>query len=210
MEKIISPIELYRFEKSGHSHKVYLFLSILNLQFINIDIDIFNDKKSISELLKLNPFGFVPVIRDNDVVIADSHAILVYLALTYADKTWYPQKPEVFAKVQQWLSVSAGPLAFGPCAARLITVFGMNFDAEEVIARSHALLTVMDGELSQRPFLVCNHPTIADIANYTYIAHAPEGNVSLQEYAYVRAWLARIEALPGFVPMPKTAVGLAT
>jgi glutathione S-transferase len=64
-------------------------------------------------------------------------------------------------------------------------------------------------ELSERAFLVGDQPTIADIANYAYIAHAPEGNVSLQDYPHVRAWLSRIEALPGFVPMPKTAIGLA-
>jgi glutathione S-transferase len=52
-------------------------------------------------------------------------------------------------------------------------------------------------------------PTIADVAGYTYIAHAPEGNVSLADYPQVRAWLARIEALPGFVPMQKTRAGLA-
>ena len=100
-------------------------------------------------------------------------------------------------------------MAYGPCAARLITVFKMNFNPEEVIARAHALFTIMDKELAARPFLVGDGVTIADIANYTYIAHAPEGNVSLAPYPHIRAWLARIEALPGFFPMPRTAIGLA-
>ncbi|GAH16135.1 unnamed protein product, partial [marine sediment metagenome] len=51
--------------------------------------------------------------------------------------------------------------------------------------------------------------TIADVANYAYIAHAPEGDVPLDSYPNVRAWLGRIAALPGFVPMQATAVGLA-
>ena len=50
--------------------------------------------------------------------------------------------------------------------------------------------------------------TIADIALYSYTAHAPEGNVALDAYPHIRAWLARIEALPGFVAMPATAAGL--
>ena len=66
----------------------------------------------------------------------------------------------------------------------------------------------MDQELANRPFLVGEQATIADVAGYSYIAHAPEGNVSLADYPNVRAWLARIEALPGFVPMPSTAAGL--
>ena len=71
-----------------------------------------------------------------------------------------------------------------------------------MIARAHDLLR-RDGDASwrERPFLAGRRATLADIANYSYIAHAPEGNVSLEPYPQVRAWLARIEALPGFVPM---------
>ncbi|WP_191636318.1 glutathione binding-like protein, partial [Pseudomonas fluorescens] len=108
------------------------------------------------------------------------------------------------------LSVAAGQIASGPAAARLITVFGAPYNAEEVIARSHSLLKVMDQELTNTSYLAGEEPTIADIAAYTYIAHAPEGNVSLDDYANVRAWLARIEALPGFVAMPRTVAGLQT
>ena len=67
----------------------------------------------------------------------------------------------------------------------------------------------MDAELVKTPFLAGPKPTIADVAGYSYIARAPEGNVSLADYPHVRAWLARIEALPGFVAMHATAVGLA-
>lgn len=99
-------------------------------------------------------------------------------------------------------------MAYGPAAARLITVFGASFNAEEVIARAHTLLKVMDAELARSPFLAGAEPSIADVSNYSYIAHAPEGNVSLEPYPNVRAWLQRIETLPGFVPMQRTAIGL--
>jgi glutathione S-transferase len=209
METAKNPIKFYRFELSGHSHKVQLFLSILGLEVENIDVDLVGGEQKSDAYLALNRFGQVPMIQDGTVTVADSHAILTYLALAYADPSWFPQQPEQAAQVQRWLSVSAGQLAYGPCAARLVTVFGMDFNSAEVIARAHALLGVMDLELSERAFLVGDQPTIADIANYAYIAHAPEGNVSLQDYPHVRAWLSRIEALPGFVPMPKTAIGLA-
>jgi len=68
---------------------------------------------------------------------------------------------------------------------------------------------VLESHLDGRDWLVGNNPTIADVANYAYIAHAPEGDVSLDNYPNVRAWLGRIAALPGFVPMQATAVGLA-
>ena len=90
----------------------------------------------------------------------------------------------------------------------MATVFGADVDTVAVIARSHALLKLVEAQLCQSRFLAGEQPTIADVAFYTYTAHAPEGNVALTDYPHVRAWLASIEALPGFVGMPRTAVGL--
>jgi glutathione S-transferase len=141
-------------------------------------------------------------------VLADSNAILVYLANTYGNGQWLPSDPVGQARVQRWLSAAAGQLHAGPASARLATVFGAEVDTAVAIARSHALLKLVEAQLSQSRFLVGEQPTIADVAFYTYTAHAPEGNVSLADYPQVRAWLASIEALPGFVGMPRTAVGL--
>ena len=122
---------------------------------------------------------------------------------------WLPEDPLAAARVQRWLSVAAGEIAYGPAAARLITVFGADFRADEVIARAHRILGLIEAELSGHDFIVGDRPTIADVALYSYIVNAPEGNVDLSDYAGIRAWLARIEALDGFVPFQKTAAGLA-
>ena len=203
-------IKLYNFPRSGHAHRVELMLSLLELPTELIFVDLAKGEHKQADFLKINSFGQVPAIDDQGVVLADSNAILVYLAQKYGNGRWLPSDPLGAARVQRWLSVAAGPIAFGPAAARLITVFGATFNADEVIARAHALLTVMDQELVSSSYLVDNTPTIADVAAYSYIAHAPEGNVSLADYPNVRAWLARIEALPGFVPMPRTVAGLQT
>ncbi|MCT8165063.1 glutathione S-transferase [Pseudomonas putida] len=204
-------IKLYNFPKSGHAHRIDLMLSLLDLPAERVFVDLAKGAHKTPEFLAMNPFGQVPVLDDNGTIIADSNAILVYLASTYDTRgQWLPRDPLGAARVQRWLSVAAGLLAFGPAAARLNTVFGASFNSDEVINRAHTLLKVMDAELGKTPFLVGNEPTIADIANYSYIAHAPEGNVSLDAYPHVRAWLNRIEALPGFIGMPRTAVGLET
>jgi len=204
----MNPIKLYHFPLSGHAHRVQLMLSLLELPVEVNFVDLAKGAHKQADFLAINPFGQVPVIDDNGVVLADSNAILVYLATKYGEGRWLPTDPVGAARVQRWLSVAAGPLHAGPATARLITVFGASHNAEDVIARSHNLLKVIDQELSNSAYLVGDIPTIADIAGYSYIAHAPEGNVSLQDYAHVRAWLARIEALPGFVGMPRTVVGL--
>ena len=204
-------IKLYNFPKSGHAHRIELMLSLLGLPAELVFVDLANGVHKQPGFLALNPFGQVPVLDDEGTVIADSNAILVYLASTYDERgQWLPRDPLGAARVQRWLSVAAGPLAFGPAAARLVTVFGASFNSDEVIARAHTLLKVVEQELGKAAFLVGEQPTIADVANYSYIAHAPEGNVSLDAYPNVRAWLERIEGLPGFVGMPRTAVGLET
>lgn len=203
-----NPIKLYHFPKSGHAHRARLMLSLLKLEPEVIFVDLAKGEQKKPEFLALNPFGQVPVIDDNGTIIGDSNAILVYLAKTYGQGRWLPQDVAGEARVQRWLSIAAGPLAFGPAAARLITVFGAGFNADEVIGRAHNLLKVMEAELGKASFLTGSEPSIADIANYSYIAHAPEGNVSLDAYPNVRAWLARIEALDDFVAMPRTAAGL--
>jgi glutathione S-transferase len=204
-----NPIRLHRMALSGHCHRVELFLNLLGLPYELVEVNLAAGAHKSPDFLRMNAFGQVPVIQDGDVTLADSNAILVYLQGRYAPGQWLPNDPLAAAQVQRWLSVAAGPLAFGAAAARVIQLFRRPDDPAPAMARANALLNVMDAELAGRPFLAGDQPTIADVANYSYVAHAPEGNVSLEPYPHVRAWLQRVEALPRFVPMMKSAVGLA-
>jgi glutathione S-transferase len=206
----LPPITLYRHPLSGHAHRAELFLSLLGLPCETVDIDFADGAQRRPEFLAKNLFGQVPVIEDDGVTVADSNAILVYLATRYdAEGGWLPRDAEGAAAVQRWLSVAAGQVAAGPAGARLVTVFGAKLDHETAKATAHRLFEVMEQHLDGRAFLAASRPTIADIACYSYIAHAPEGGVPLEPYPNVRAWLARIEALPGFIGMQRTPVDLA-
>jgi glutathione S-transferase len=202
-------MKLYHFPLSGHAHRAVLFLSLLNVKADLIEVDLANGAHKSTNFLKLNSFGQVPVLDDDGFVVNDSNAILVYLAAKLGRKDWLPDDLPTIAKIQKWLSVAAGEIAYGPAAARLITVFGADFRANEVIARAHHILGLINAEVEQHLFIIGDRPTIADIALYSYIVSAPEGNVDLAPYPEIRHWLARIEALPGFVAFPKTAIGLA-
>jgi glutathione S-transferase len=201
-------MKLYYHPLSGHSHRARLLLSLLGVEHELIEVDLAAAAHKSPEFLKLNRFGQVPVLVDGDATIADSNSILVYLTRKLGKTDWLPQTPAGEAAVQRWLSVAAGEIAYGPAAARLITVFGSKFDADEVIARAHRILTLVDATLADREFIAQDNPTIADVALYGYIARAPEGNVDLSAYPNVGAWLRRIESLPGFVEFRKTPVGL--
>lgn len=205
---LASPIRFYRFALSGHSHRVELFLSLLGLPVETVDVDLLNGAHKAPEFLARNPRGQVPVIEDGNVTLADSTAILVYLAIKYAAPEWLPRDAEGAARVQRYLSLASGEVASGPATARLATLFKQSRDLSTAFATADGLLRLLEGELRERAFLIGPHPTIADLACYTYIAHAPEGGISLEDFPHLRGWLARIEALPGFVPMQSSAVGL--
>ena len=206
--KPAQPIRLHTTLLSGHGHRVKLFLTLLDLPFTTIELNMAAGDNRKPAHLALNPFGEVPVIEDGDVVLSDSSAILVYLARKYGDPSWLPEDPLGAAAVQRWLSLAAGKIAYGPCAARLVTLFGAPHHLETAQQIAVDLFKVLDAELSDKPFAIGNTPTIADIAAHSYIAHAPEGGISLEPYPHIRAWLKRVEALPRFLPMPSSKAGL--
>ncbi len=202
-------MKLHYHPLSGHSHRASLFASLLGVPHELVEVDLKAGAHKAPDFLALNPFGQVPVLQDGDDVVSDSNAILVYLAKKHGRTDWLPEEARAAAAVQRWLSVAANEVANGPAAARLVTVFGAKHNAEEVIARAHALLQKLDAHLTGREWLVGDAPTIADVAIYSYVAHAPEGNVDLSGYPAVKAHLRRIEELPGFVAFVRTPVGLA-
>jgi glutathione S-transferase len=201
-------MKLYHHPLSGHAHRARLFLSLVGAPHELVEVDLKAGEHRTPAFRAMNPFGQVPVLDDHGVIVSDSNAILVYVAKRLGRSDWLPEDPQGAAAVQRWLSVAAGELAYGPAAARLITVFGATFNPAEVIARAHTLLARLEAHLDGRDWLAAERPTIADVALYSYLARAPEGNVDLSSYANVEAFLRRVESLPGFVPLAKTPAGL--
>ncbi len=198
-----SPIRLHGIRLSGHAHKVELFLRLLDLPYEYVETP--PDSWSGEAFGKLNPLRQVPVIQDGDFVLADSNAILVYLAGRYdPDGPWSPREPQAAAMVQRWLSISAGEIRFGPAKARVIKLLGAPGDLEASQAIANQLLAVMEQHLATREWLVGDTITLADIACYPYLACAGEGGVDVAVYPAVSAWVARLEALPRMTPMLRT------
>ena len=202
-------IRIHHFPKSGHAHRTLVFAKIAGIAHEAVFVDLAAGEHKTPAFLAMNPHGQVPVLQDGATIVSDSNAILVYLARKYAPD-WMPSDAEGEANVQRWLTLAAGEIAFGSCAARLITVFGAPLDADFAAATAAKAMQKLEDGLNGRDWLVGDRPTIADVATYSYTAHAPEGNVSLEPYPNVRAWIARFEALDGFEAMPATEIGLAS
>jgi glutathione S-transferase len=198
-------LKLHRHALSGHCHRVETLLSLLGLPYELVEVDLLKGEQRQPAFRNKNRLGQVPVLEDGDVTLADSNAILVYLALRYDRAgTWLPREPLAAARVQRWLSISAGELVRGPGELRLHALLGTPVDRAYSERVTSTVLSLMQDALTSSAFLIGDQPTIADLAMYAYTARAPEGGVTLQEHAAVRGWHARLEGLPGFVPMQNT------
>lgn len=195
----MSQITLYGHPLSGHCHRVALALSLLGLPYETVTVDLMARAQKEPDFLAKNPFGQVPVIDDGGTVVSDSNAILAYLAAKYDDGSLMPRDPVGIAEVQRWFSVAAGEIKHGPGAARLVKVFNAPIDHAATLKTAEQILALLDAHLADRPYLVADRLTFADVAIYSYVARAPEGDVDLTPYAHVRSWLARIEGHPRFV-----------
>ncbi len=205
----MSKMKLYGYPTSGHTHKARLFLSLLKLDYEFVQVDLLSGEHKQAAFLALNPFGQVPVLVDGEDVIADSNAILVYLARTY-DVTgqWLPEEPLKQARVEQFLSTAAHRLAGSAALLRAANLFSRPVNKPALLESAHLLFSQLNGTLTGKSWLMGDQATIADIAFYTYTKIAPEGDVDLGAYPHILSWLKNIESLDGFVAMPSSAVGL--
>ena len=93
-------ITLYDFPLSGHCHRVRLFLSLIGLEYQRIELDLLNGEHKQKPYIDINPLGLVPSLIDDDFVLRDSNAILVYLAKKYAPD-WYSDDVQTASAIQQ-------------------------------------------------------------------------------------------------------------
>jgi glutathione S-transferase len=193
---------LYEFALSGNCHKIRLMLSLLGLDYRSVVVNGSERQQKSVDFLSMNPFGQVPVLTDDDVIVRDSQAILVYLARKYGNEQWLPNEATALAEVAAWLSTAANEVSMGPNRLRLHYKFGRAINSEESRQTAINLLNILQGRLEKYEWLATDHLTIADIAIYPYIALAPEGRLDLESYPAVTGWVSRIQALPGYVGMP--------
>lgn len=195
-------MKLYDLELSGNCYKVRLFAALAKIPLELVPVDFMGGEHKRPPLTNLNPWGELPILEDGKVVLRDSQAILVYLAAQYGDENWLPRNAAGLGEVMQWLSTSANEIQNGPGAARLVDKFGYAIDKANTLQRAARILPLIEAHLAAHQWLALGRPTIADCAVMPYVALAPEGGISLEAYPNIRQWIARIKALPGFIPMP--------
>lgn len=196
-------IKLYDFELSGNCYKVRLLMSLLGLEHELVPVNLLAGEHKSPKFLQLNLLGEVPVLTDGDLVLADSQAILVYLAKKYGNEAWLPNDAEFLSLIVRWLSIAATEIRQGVATARLFYLFNSKgIDIEAVTEKSAIILQQLEQHLTDSEWLELGHPTIADVAVFPYVALAADGKISLKPYPQILAWCDRLKQLPGFISMP--------
>lgn len=194
-------MRLYDFAPSGNGYKVRLLLNLLERSYERVLIDIMAGESHTPEFLAKNQLGKVPLLELEDgTCLAESNAILTYLA----DGTdLLPTQPMARAQVLRWMFWEQNGHEWFVAGARFLARFFGPERADELELRragGRRALEAMETHLGTADWFGAETPSIADIALYPYTRTAPEGGLSLEPFAAVRAWLERVESLPRFIP----------
>lgn len=196
-------MKLYNVAYSGNSYKVRLLLSQLGIPCETIEVDILNGESRTAEFLKLNPNGRTPVLDDNGFLLAESNAILTYLA---KGTKFLPEDRKAFGQVFQWMFFEQYSHEPYVAVARSVMRYTAPRSPERanlprLHERGNKALRVMDQHLQKEPFFAAGRYTIADISLYAYTHCAGDGGFDLERYPALNAWLARVKSQPRHVPL---------
>jgi glutathione S-transferase len=196
-------LRLYDHLASGNAYKVRLLLHQLGIPFERIEMDIVRGATRTPEFLARNPNGRIPTLElEGGTYLAESNAILFYLA---ESTPFLPATRLERALVLQWMCFEQYSHEPNIATVRFWLHTGLDDERRAMLPMKrrlgHDALAVMDGHLRARSFFVGERYTITDIALFAYTHVAGEGGFDLAPYAAVRAWLDRVRAQPGHVPI---------
>lgn len=201
---------LYDYLPSGNSYKIRLLLNQLGIPYQRISVDILKNETHNLDFLTKNPNGRVPVLDINGGYLAESNAILWYLA---QQSHFLPQSSFDQAQVLQWMFFEQYSHEPNIATSRYwISILRAEHRYSEQLRlkqeQGYAALDVMEQHLETNAFFVGGAYSIADIALYAYTHVAEEGNFSLSAYPNILRWIEGVESQPGYVSIthePKNA-----
>jgi glutathione S-transferase len=196
---------LYDYLPSGNGYKCRLVLRQLAIPYRLVELDIKVGATRTPEFLAKNPNGRIPLLEiPGRGYLAESHAIIHFLA---RGSRLVPADPLDEARMWQWLCFEQYNLEPHLGTARFWlrslgrTPAELGEKLDEKMRKGHEALAVLEQGLTGRTFLVADRYSLADVGLYAYTHVAPEAGFDLAPYPAIRAWLARVAAEPGWVPI---------
>ena len=193
--------KLYDFLPSGNCYKIRLLLNQLGIVYERVNVDILNKESRTPEFLQINSNGRTPVLSHDGKNLAESNAILWYLA---ANTDFMPEELYEQAQVLQWMffeQFSHEPnLATSRYWISILKAEDQYLEQlKEKKKAGYAALDVMEEHLQNKTFFVANQYSIADISLYAYTHVAEEGKFDLSGYCQINAWMARVEGQDAYL-----------
>lgn len=203
-ERSASPKERQRFTlygtpNSGPTYTVALGLSLMRHPFSYIHLNLREGAHKQPDYLIKNRYGQVPALRDGQLYVVQSAAILMHLSESFSKFT--SKNTAEKNHIREWMFWQWDKLAVPVYRLRArnrgFRQFGeevrLLFDTE-----ARAALAVLEQSLIRSEWVVGKKASIADISIYGVLRYAPEAHIDLAHYPHVNAWKKRFEAQPGF------------
>jgi glutathione S-transferase len=198
--------KLYDFLPSGNCYKIRLVLNQLGIAYERVNVDILHKESRTPEFLKINPNGRTPVLFHDGKYLAESNAILWYLA---SNTDFLPKGDYEQAQVLQWMFFEQFSHEPNIATSRYwIAILNAENEYVEQLKEKkkagYAALDVMEQHLESNLFFVADQYSIADIALYAYTHVAEEGEFDLSAYSQIQQWLKRIEEQDKYITLKKS------
>lgn len=200
-------LRLYDSRLSGNAWKVRILLTQLGIPFERVTLDLAKGAAADPAFRAKSRFARVPVLELEDGrTIVESAAIMLYLA---EGSPYLPTDPYLRAEVTSWLFFEQADLLRALAAPRFYHMRGIANQMSSRIADfqegAYAALRKLDDWLLARKWLVDQRYTIADIGMFGYVSMATQGGYEMTRFPSIDAWLGRVKAQPGWVPLVEEA-----
>ncbi|ESY64867.1 MULTISPECIES: glutathione S-transferase family protein [Mesorhizobium] len=196
---------LYSMIDSGNCYKPRLLMAKLGLGFTTVEVSSHTGDTRKAEFVAKNPNAMVPLLElDDGRRLAESNAILLYLA---EGTRFLPADKYERGLAYQWLffeQYSHEPYIAVRKALLTFPERAADATPERLAAtleRGNKAPGVMNRYLENNAFFAGSAFSVADIALYAYTHTAEQGGFQLDAYPAAVAWLRRVEADPGHVPI---------
>ena len=205
MTSLRAPLTVYGMSVSGNCHKVRMLLEQLGTRYHWVEVDSAHDQTHTPDFLAMNPNAKVPLVqRDDGRLLPESNAILFWLA---EGTPYLPTDGWERAQTLRWMFFKQYSHEPYVAVARFIRGWvaadsPRHAELPQLRERAAQALAVMEQHLAGASWFSGRQYGIADIALFAYTHVAGDGGISLQAFPLISAWLHRVRAQPGFVPMP--------
>ena len=197
---------LHSFWQSGNSFKAAIMLELCGADWKAERVAFFSGETRTPGFRETNVMGEAPVLvhhrPDGDFTLSQSGAILTYLARRFG--RFGPENEDEELAILRWMLFDNHKLTSYSATSRFLRHFRERPDDDPVVAfmlaRARDAVKVLDTHMTGRDWVAADRPTIADFSLCAYQFWPRQIGYDPHDYPAVKAWLARLAALPGWKP----------